>query len=88
MQMRSLLVAIATFCAVIAVSASAQEPAAKGHHLFVWAGDRAKADKDFIAVIDADPASPTYGQLLASAATDQTSNNPHHTEYWMPASGC
>jgi DNA-binding IclR family transcriptional regulator len=38
-------------------------------------------------VIDADPASPTYGQLLASAATDQTSNNPHHTEYWMPASG-
>jgi hypothetical protein len=87
MQMRNLVVAIAAFCAVTTVSASAQEAGAKGHHLFVWAGDRDKAGKNFIAVIDADPASPTYGQLLASAATDQTSNNPHHTEYVMPASG-
>ncbi len=78
---------LAALCLVSGIAASAQEAVAKGHQLFVWAGDRAEADKDFIAVIDADPASPTYGKLLASAATDQTSNNPHHTEYWMPASG-
>lgn len=73
---------VATPCAALAGEAGAE-----GHRLFVWAGDRAGKDKNFIAVIDADPASPTYGQLITTAATDQTSNNPHHTEYWMPESG-
>ena len=41
---------------------------------------------DFLAVVDADPASPTYGQLVTSLATDQKSLRPHHTEYAMPAS--
>ena len=66
----------------------AKEAAALGgHYLFVWAGDRAKVGKNFIAVIDADPASLTYGKLVTSTATSETSNNPHHTEYTMPASG-
>ena len=67
-------------------SAFAQPLKQPGHHLFVWAGDPAKQGRNFIAVIDADPASPRYGQLVTSMATDQVSQNPHHSEYEMPAS--
>jgi len=64
------------------------QPAKKlGHHLFVWAGDQAKQGNDFLLVVDADPASPRYGELVTSVATDQKSMKAHHTEYEMPASG-
>lgn len=80
---------LAATVAVLSLTTSvfARDAERENHYLYVWAGDRAEADKNFIAVIDADPQSPTYGQLITSAATDQTSNNPHHTEYVMPASG-
>jgi len=65
-------------------SKTAKEPA---HYLFVWAGDPAKVSHNFVAVVNADPASPTYGKLVTSIATDQKSAKPHHTEYEMPASG-
>ena len=75
--------------AAFMLSAPAESQPAKkvGHYLFVWTGDQAKQGDDFLAVIDADPVSPGYGKLVASVATDQKSNNPHHTEYSMPASG-
>jgi len=63
------------------------KPEAAGHYLFVWAGDRAKKDNDFLAVIDADPASKTYGRLLTTVTTDQRTDRVHHTEYTMPESG-
>jgi hypothetical protein len=40
--------------------------------------------EDFIAVIDADPQSPRYGQLITSAASGIVTQQIHHTEYWMP----
>ena len=58
-----------------------------GHYLFAWTGDAAQKGNDFLAVIDADPASPSYGQLVTTAATDQQTGYAHHTEYTMPASG-
>ena len=67
--------------------AAENKSAAAGHYLLVWAGDHAKKDNDFLAVIDADPASKTYGQLLTTLATDQKTDRPHHTEYTMPESG-
>ena len=85
MKARFLATAVAALS--LSTSAFAREAEGDNHYLYVWAGDRAEADKNFLAVIDADPQSPTYGQLVTSAATDQTSNNPHHTEYVMPASG-
>ena len=57
------------------------------HYLFAWAGDTAGGGEDFIAVIDADPDSPGYGKLVASAASGIRSRQVHHTEYWMPAGG-
>jgi len=62
----------------------ASEP---GHYLFVWAGDAEGKGNDFLAVIDADPASASYGRLVTTASTDQQTKLVHHTEYTMPASG-
>lgn len=59
----------------------------KGHYLFVWTGDQAKQANNFLIVIDADPASPTYGKLVSGVGTDLKSVRTHHTEYEMPASG-
>ena len=58
-----------------------------GHYMFAWTGDSANKGNDFLAVIDADPASPSYGHLVTTAVTDQPTMYAHHTEYTMPASG-
>ena len=55
--------------------------------MFVWTGDSAQKGNDFLAVIDADPSSPSYGRLMTTVGTDQQTMNAHHTEYVMPASG-
>ncbi|MBS0360824.1 MAG: hypothetical protein JSR98_05560 [Proteobacteria bacterium] len=69
------------------LSPAAATPAAPGHYLFAWAGDTNGQGQDFIAVIDADPASPGYGRAVASAASGIPTHQVHHTEYWMPESG-
>jgi hypothetical protein len=66
---------------------SADQPANPAHYLFVWAGDAAGQQTDFLAVIDASPTSAHYGQLLTTLATDQQTKLVHHTEYVMPAGG-
>jgi hypothetical protein len=60
---------------------------AAAHYLFVWAGDAAGQQTDFLAVIDASPTSPHYGQLLTTLVTNQQTKLVHHTEYVMPAGG-
>ncbi|MGA9718565.1 MAG: hypothetical protein WBQ79_09825, partial [Acidobacteriaceae bacterium] len=65
----------------------AEPPASSPHYLFVWAGDAAGQQTDFLAVIDASPESPHYGQLLTTLPTDQQTKLVHHTEYVMPAGG-
>jgi hypothetical protein len=56
-------------------------------YLFVWAGDDAHKGNDFLAVIDADPLSASYGHLVTALATGQQTMRAHHTEYTMPSSG-
>lgn len=73
--------------AAVTTAASPQAQHKAGHYLFVWSGDQKDKGKDFLAVIDADPSSGTYGHLVTSVATDQVSTRPHHTEYEMPADG-
>ena len=58
-----------------------------GHYLFAWTGDEKQEGNDFLAVIDADPDSATYGKLVTTVGTDQKTVRIHHTEYVMPASG-
>src|SRR5690242_18182415 len=72
------------FAAALSILACAQTPASAPHYLFVWAGDAAGKQTDFLAVINAAPDSPHYGQLLTTLNTDQRTGYVHHTEYVMP----
>jgi len=70
-----------------ALNSQEQKPAESGHYLFAWTGDVANKGNDFLAVIDADPSSSSYGHLVTTIVTDQQTKLIHHTEYTMPASG-
>src|SRR5450631_1746836 len=87
--MPRVLLALALIVSGFNVFLQSEEPgkAATGHYLFAWTGDLAKKGNDFLTVIDAAPASPSYGHLLTTLATDQQTVRVHHTEYTMPASG-
>lgn len=78
---------LAMTLAALPFAAAAQSADKSGHYLFVWNGDQGKKANAFIAVIDADPASPRYGRLVTSVDTGKPATNPHHTEYEMPAGG-
>ena len=81
MRRRLLLVAVLLGCTLNVV-------AGKNHsYLFAWCGDDDKTASDFLAVIDADPASPGYGQVVATAPTGVAGSVPHHTEIEMPVGG-
>jgi hypothetical protein len=85
---RCLFAFVLLFCVVnVPVQSQDQKTTAPGHYLFAWAGDAALKGNDFLAVIDADPSSPSYGHLVTTLATDQPTMRVHHTEYTMPASG-
>jgi hypothetical protein len=82
----SLVVASAlALSACAAGPAPAPNDAAAGELLYVWAGDADTADPDFLAVFDARPASPRYGELLTTVPVAGRGNWPHHTEYELGA---
>ena len=58
-------------------------------YLYVWAGTGSDTTRgaDMMTVIDADPASRTYGALRAALTVDSAGNMPHHTEFTAPANG-
>ena len=85
---RFLFVLALLLCALnFPTQAENQKPAPAGHYLFAWTGDAARKGDDFLAVIDADPLSRSYGHLMTTLITDQQTMLAHHTEYTMPASG-
>jgi hypothetical protein len=53
-------------------------------YLYVWAGAEADGESDFLAVLDADPGSPTYTQILATAPVG-VRGDAHHSEHVMPS---
>jgi hypothetical protein len=61
--------------------------AAPSRYLFLWAGDEDKKESDFLAVVDIDPRSPTYAEVVTTLPVGAVATMPHHTEYEMPAGG-
>lgn len=86
-MLRRLLSLLAVLACAASFVAAADTASGPGHYLFAWTGDSAGKGKDFLAVIDADPASASYGRLMTTLVTDQQTAYVHHTEYVMPASG-
>ena len=56
-------------------------------YLYVWAGTGHDSTRglDMITVIDANPASKTYGAVVAALTVDSSGLMPHHNEYQLPA---
>jgi hypothetical protein len=64
------------FCSCLLLMAWAVTGYAQSNsYLFVWSGDDAKVSSDFLAVLDADPASAHYGQSVASVAVPGSAIN-------------
>lgn len=55
--------------------------------LYVWAYDEDKNGPSFLMVIDADPASPGYGTIVDTVATEGVGLDAHHTNHTLPPSG-
>jgi hypothetical protein len=50
-------------------------------YLFVWAGDQARVQPDFLSVVDFDDHSPAFGSVIATLplpGPGATGNEPHH----------
>src|SRR6266481_7775257 len=76
------------FVIAVLLSCTLSSGAEKKHsYLFAWCGDTEKKSSDFLAVIDAEPSSPTYGKILRTAPTGVAGAIPHHTEIEMPTGG-
>jgi hypothetical protein len=94
MRERTLFVIAALMVAVLfgALGARAPQPAPRSvrgdsRFLYAWAGDADKRDSDFLAVIDADPRSPTYATVVRTLPAGAIGTRPHHTNHEMPADG-
>ena len=61
-----------------AAQASAPSP-----YLYVWAGAENDGDSDFLAVIDADPDSERYAEILSTVPVG-LKGGAHHSEHVMP----
>jgi ribosomal protein S18 acetylase RimI-like enzyme len=46
-------------------------------YLVVWAGDADRQNADFLAVLDADPTSPSYGKVMKTYPVRSRGNEPH-----------
>ena len=62
-------------------------PVSASDYLFVWASDTGAKKADFLAVIDADPASARYAEVVATAPVDVANAYAHHVEHQMGGSG-
>jgi methanethiol oxidase len=54
--------------------------------LYIWTRDASGEGADFIAVVDVDPESETFGEIISTAPTGSTGNEAHHFGYSADAS--
>lgn len=56
-------------------------PANTEKHLFIWTGDQARKNPDFLAVVNFDEGSANYGKVVTTVpvpGAGATGNEPHH----------
>ena len=65
---------------LVLLSACARHPEAPlftgEPYLLVWTGDADRQNSDFLAVLDADPTSPSYGKVLRTYPVRSRGNEP------------
>lgn len=87
---------VAAGCLLIACRENPQPSAPAAKYLAIWAGPQefkegekviTPAGPSFVAVIDADTASPAYGSIITSVPIGDMAMMAHHTEYVFPRGG-
>lgn len=53
--------------------------------LYIWTRDADHQESDFLAVVDVDPKSESYGSVIATAPTNSPANEAHHFGYTVNA---
>ena len=87
MKCRTFAVTALAVCALLYQAFAKTPPSVRSTgspYLFVWAGDEARNASDFLAVIDANPSSRSYGRIVTTVPVGMTGTMPHHTEYEFP----
>jgi hypothetical protein len=75
--MRGWVVAAAVVGALAGCARRPETPLFTGEpYLVVWAGDADRQSSDFLAVLDADPTSPSYGKVLKTYPVRSRGNEP------------
>src|SRR5437867_11141429 len=77
----ALLAVIATAGAAVAevcLSPWVKRLAGAEKYLYVYAVDADAKDNDFLAVVDVNLASPTYGRVVNTVDVGSAGNDPHH----------
>ena len=64
--------------AEICLSPYVKQRTGQEKYLYVWSIDADAKDNDFLAVIDVNIASPTYGTILTTIDVGSKGNEPHH----------
>lgn len=84
--MRTMILAAASLLS-LSCATSQRRPGEPSRFLYVWAGDKDEKDSDFLAVVDVDPESPTYGDVVHTTPVGMAGSLPHHMEYALPPAG-
>jgi hypothetical protein len=69
-----LLLAGLTACGAGASPPVTAPPPAPARYLYIWAGDKGERSSEFLATVDVEPGSPTYGEVIASEAPTASSS--------------
>ncbi len=65
-----------------------EETSSPSPYLFVWTTDSDSVDLNFLTVVDSDPSSMTYGEVITTLPVPTEGRvRGHHTEHVMPAGG-
>lgn len=78
---RARLIAVVALILAAAIILVAARVGSSEKYLFVWTGDQARKAPDFVAVVDFDETSKTYGKVIASVplpGPGASNNEPHH----------
>ena len=81
--MRYVFLGVGVVLSLCAATLLAQK-ASESRYLVTWVGDIDRSDSDFLAVVDVDPGSKTYTQVLNTVPVDAKGTVPHHTQQFHP----
>ena len=85
-QAHKALLILVTLCAAASAVAQGNSQIPESL-LYAWLKDNDGEDPAFLAVIDADPGSATYGELLTTSPTGEALADAHHTPHQLPLNG-